>query len=271
MKQFKSSLKGTIVFLHQHAEELAPGGAKPMIESGLLNDVDAYFGNHFWATAPLGHIQTRRDVFMAGADRFKITINGKGGHGAYPHETKDAIVIACNVVNLLQQIVSRRLNPLDTAVITVGRFEAGNAFNIISDSAELEGTVRYLNPNLQQTIKDEMHRAIEGICASHNITCQFEYFAGYPPVMNHESEANIIFDSAPNIPGVEKVEEVEPQMAGEDFSYYLLEKPGAFFFTGAQIEGQNHPHHHPKFDFNEKAMPIAAKVLINAYFKYQDQ
>lgn len=271
MTEFKSSLKGTIVFLHQHAEELSPGGAKSIVESGNLDDVDVYFGNHFWATAPLGHIQTRKDVFMAGADRFEITINGKGGHGAYPHETKDAIVIACNVVNQLQQIVSRRLNPLRTAVITVGKFEAGTAFNIISDCARLEGTVRYLDPELQQQIKEEMKRIIEGICSSYDASCKFKYFEGYPPVINHEQETNLVFDTARKIKDVKNVEEIEPQMAGEDFSYYLLEKPGNFFFTGAQIEGKNFPHHHPKFDFNERAMPIAAKVLIGAYFNYQEQ
>src|SRR5699024_5987245 len=99
MKNFKDNLRGTIVFLHQHAEELAPGGAKPIVESGELDHVDAYFGNHLWATTPLGHVQTRPGVFMAGADRFEITIQGQGGHGAYPHETKDAIVIAADVVN----------------------------------------------------------------------------------------------------------------------------------------------------------------------------
>lgn len=271
MKQFQSSLKGTIVFLHQHAEELAPGGAKPIVESGALDHVDAFFGNHFWATAPLGHIQTRKDVFMAGADRFEITIKGKGGHGAYPHETKDAIIIGCNIVNQLQQIVSRRLNPLDTAVITVGEFKAGTAFNIISDSARINGTVRYLNPNLQQQIKSEMKRVIEGVCASYDVTCQFDYFDGYPPVINDEKEANIVMKSAETIDDVQFVEEVEPQMAGEDFSYYLLKKRGAFFFTGANIEGNDYPHHHPKFDFNERAMPIAAKVLISTYFNYQNE
>src|SRR5699024_621823 len=188
MSQFKEQLKGSIVFLHQHAEELAPGGAKPIIESGQLDDVDAYFGNHFWATAPLGHIQTRKDVFMAGADRFEITINGKGGHGEYPHETKDAIVIACNVVNQLQQIVSRRVNPLETAVITVGELKAGTAFNIISDTAHINGTVRYLNPELQELVKKEIIRVVEGVCASYDADCQFNYMAGYPPVINHENE-----------------------------------------------------------------------------------
>lgn len=269
MKDFKKSLSGTIIFLHQHAEELAPGGAKPIIESGALNEVDAYFGNHLWATAPLGHIQTRKDVFMAGADRFEITIQGKGGHGAYPHETKDAIVIGCNIVNQLQQIISRRLSPLETAVITVGEFEAGTAFNIISDSARLNGTVRYLNPKLQHKIKTEMERILDGICASFDATCQFEYRPGYPPVINHKSEAELILDVAHDLEDVRRVEEVEPQMAGEDFSYYLLDKPGAFFFTGAKIENNVYPHHHPKFDFDERAMPIAAKVLISAYFKYQ--
>lgn len=270
MIKFKDRLQGTIVFLHQHAEEQAPGGAKPIIASGALDHVDAFFGNHFWATTPLGHIQTREGVFMAGADKFEITVQGKGGHGAYPHETKDAIVIGANMVNQLQQIVSRRLNPLETAVITVGEFKSGSAFNIIPDSALLRGTVRYLNLDLQQEIQNEINQIAEGICSAFDAKCHINYEPGYPPVINHKKETNIIFDTAKQLDEVSKVEDVDPQMGGEDFSYYLLEKPGAFFFTGAQIDGQTYPHHHPKFDIDEKAMPIAAKTLIGAYFKYQE-
>src|SRR5699024_10052765 len=125
MKKYQENLRGTIVFLHQHAEEETPGGAISIIGSGKLNEVDAVFGNHLWATTSLGTIETRRGVFMAGTDRFEITIKGQGGHGAYPHQTKDAIVIGSEVVSQLQNIISRRIDPLQTAVITVGRFQGG--------------------------------------------------------------------------------------------------------------------------------------------------
>src|SRR5699024_8944418 len=193
---------------------------------GELDHVDAYFGNHLWATAPLGHVQTRPGVFMAGADRFEITIQGQGGHGAYPHETKDAIVIAADVVNQFQKIVSRRLNPLETAVVTVGQFNAGTAFNIIADSTTLNGTIRYLNPDLQDKIKDEMKRLLHGICSAHGVTCKFEFLPGYPPVINHPDETELIFKTAEQITEIKHAEEVSPHMAGEDFAYYLKNKPG---------------------------------------------
>ncbi|GGF15945.1 putative amidohydrolase YhaA [Halobacillus andaensis] len=268
---FQEDLPGTIVFLHQHAEEYAPGGAKPIIESGALEDVDAVFGTHLWVNTPTGVIQTTKGPFMAGADRFHITVKGKGGHGAIPHQTKDAIVIASQVVSSLQQIVSRRVNPLDTAVLTVGTFESGDAFNVIADSAFLTGTVRTFRPEVQELIIEEMEKVIKGACTGNDADYEFDYFKGYTPVVNHEKEASLILQDAPKADASLTTEEVEPVMAGEDFAYYLENKPGAFYFTGAQIPEHYYPHHHPKFDFDEKALPHAAKTLIQAYRSYQEQ
>lgn len=164
MKSFQQNLPGTIVFLHQHAEEYAPGGAKPILESGKLDDVEAVLGSHLWATTPFGVLQTSKDVFMAGNDRFEITVQGQGGHGGYPQQTKDAIVIASQLVSNLQQISSRRIDPLDTVVLTIGIFESGSAFNIIADSAKLVGTVRYLNESVRETVMEEMEKIIKGTC-----------------------------------------------------------------------------------------------------------
>ncbi|MFD1850011.1 M20 metallopeptidase family protein [Oceanobacillus bengalensis] len=271
MKQFQGELAGTIVFLHQHAEEYAPGGAKPMIEDGAIRLVDAVFGTHLWATTPLGKLQIAKDVMMAGADRFEIVVQGKGGHGAYPHETKDAIVIASQLVTELQQIVSRRLDPLETAVVTVGIFHAGNAFNIIADSAEISGTVRYLNTDVQKKVIEEMKKIIKGVCLANDVTCDFTYSKGYPPLVNHKREASLVMEAGKHIKQIDAIEEVKPFMAGEDFAYYLIEKPGAYFFTGAMKEGHTYPHHHPKFDFDERAMATAAKTLIGAYSAFQDK
>ncbi|CDQ40706.1 M20 metallopeptidase family protein [Virgibacillus salexigens] len=271
MKDYQYELPGTIVFLHQHAEEYAPGGAKPIIESGAIDHVDAVFGTHLWATTPLGVLQTSKQAFMAGADRFELTIQGKGGHGAYPHETKDAIVIGSQLISQLQQIVSRRVDPLDTVVVTVGIFEAGEAFNVIADKARLVGTVRYINPTLQDKIISEMEAMIKGVCTSNDATYSFDYIKGYPPLINHASEAELLLEIARNIEDIKETQEVNPSMAGEDFAYYLLEKPGAFFFTGAQKHENPYPHHHPKFDIDERSMPIAAKTLIEAYYAYQEK
>lgn len=269
MKDYQKDLKGTIIFLHQHAEETSPGGAYPILKSGALDGVDAVFGTHLWATVPLGTFQISKDELMAGADRFEIVIHGKGGHGAAPHETKDAIIIGAELVSQLQTIVSRRLNPLDTAVVTVGVFDAGNAFNIIADRAKLIGTVRYLKQEIQQDIKTYMEQIIQGVCLGYDCTYTFDYDEGYPPLINHEEEAELLLSAARKISDIQEIEIVPPIMGAEDFSYYLLEKPGAYFFTGAQKEGHSYPHHHPKFDFDERAMPIAAKTLIQAYFDYQ--
>ncbi|WP_188455228.1 amidohydrolase [Virgibacillus oceani] len=268
---FQQELPGTIVFLHQHAEEYAPGGAKPMIEAGALDGVDAVFGTHLWATTPLGVLQTSKSAFMAGADRFEVTIQGKGGHGGYPHETNDAIVIGAQVISQLQQIVSRRLDPLGTGVVTVGIFEAGNAFNIIADKAKLVGTVRYLNTDIQEQIISEIDKIIDGVCVANDASYTLNYEKGYPPLVNHADEAELVLEASKQIPEITKREEVLPVMGGEDFAYYMMERPGAYFFTGAKTESNPFPHHHPKFNIDERALPIAAKTLISAYFNYQEQ
>jgi len=271
MKAFQDNLPGTIVFLHQHAEEYAPGGAKPIIESGAIDDVDAVFGTHLWSTTPFGVLQTSKDVFMAGPDRFEINIQGQGGHGGYPHQTKDAITIGSQVVSQLQQIVSRRLDPLETAVITIGQFEAGNAFNVIADKARLVGTVRYLKKDIQEQVIHEMENVIKGVCVANDASYSFDYKKGYPPLVNNAEEAQLVLEAADQVDEIQTAEEVKPVMAGEDFAYYTMEKPGAYFFTGAQKEGHHYPHHHPKFDIEERAMPVAAKTLISAYFKFQEK
>ncbi|MFQ3543791.1 M20 family metallopeptidase [Halobacillus rhizosphaerae] len=267
---FQDQLPGALVFIHQHAEEMPPGGAKAMIEDGALDQVDAVFGTHLWASTPFGTIETSKGAFMAGADKFEITIQGKGGHGAQPHLTKDAIVIASQLVTSLQQVVSRRVDPLSTAVLTIGELQAGRAFNVIADTAKLTGTVRTFDETVQKDILEEMDKIIQGTCHASGADYKFDYDKGYPPVVNHKKEAEIILNHADQAdPGL-TTRETAPAMAAEDFAYYLLEKPGAFYFTGAQLPDHNYPHHHPKFDFDERALPHAAKTLIQAYLNYQE-
>lgn len=273
VEEFQADLPGTIVFVHQHAEELAPGGAKPIIETGKLDHIDAVFGNHLWATTPVGNVETKTGPLMAGADRFELTIQGKGGHGAFPHEAKDAIVIGAEIVTKLQSIISRKVDPLKPAVITVGRFQAGGAFNVIADKATLVGTVRYFEEAIQTLLIEEIERVIKGICLANDVTYTLDYVKGYPPVINHEAETAIVLQAREQISEIDLTDDqpIAPQMGGEDFAYYLQKKPGAFFFTGAQMEGENYPHHHPLFDIDERALPIAAKMLISAYMLYQEK
>lgn len=270
MQQFQDKLSGTIVFLHQHAEEIPPGGAISIIESGALDDVDAVFGNHLWTPTPLGEVTTKQGPFMAGVDSFTIKVKGKGGHGGYPHETKDALVIGAEITTHLQNILSRRLSPFQTAVITIGKFEAGTSFNVIADEATLTGTVRYFDIAVQDKIKEEMNRIVKGICIAGDATYDLDYSEGFPPVINHVAETELIFQAAEKIADVKNATVAEAQMAGEDFAHYLTKKPGAFFFTGAEKENHPYPHHHPMFDFNEQAMPTAAKMLIGAYMEFQE-
>lgn len=270
IKEFQKDLRGTLILVHQHAEELPPGGATSIIETGILNDIDAIFGNHFWSQTAVGKIHTRSGSFMAGADQFSIQINGAGGHGAYPHQTKDSIVIGASLVTQLQTIVSRKLDPIETAVLTIGEFNSGSSFNIIADQAKLTGTVRYCNPDVQNLIIKEIKRIIGGVAHTYDVEIILDYNKGYPPVINHPLETKIVLDAAKKIPEVIEAIEVMPQMAAEDFSYYLQNKPGAFFFTGAEPAGKSYPHHHPMFDIDETALPIAAKVLIGAYFEAQN-
>lgn len=268
--EMREQLAGEYVLIHQHAEEYAPGGAKPMIEAGCLEGVDAIFGTHLWSLTPVGIIETRVGPVMAAADRFEITLQGRGGHGASPHQTKDSIVIGAQLITNLQQIVSRRVNPVESAVLSVGSFVAHNAFNVIADSAKLIGTVRTFNPEVRNLIEKEMERVIHGTCIANDCTYDFNYERGYNAVVNHETETNFLKNVAEQVTGVMEVRESEQHMGGEDFAYYLEKVPGTFFFTGAEPKGEVFPHHHPKFDFDENAMLIAAKTLGAAVIDYHE-
>lgn len=269
--ELKDELQGNYVMIHQHAEEYAPGGAIGMIEAGCLDGVDVIFGTHLWATEPTGVIQYCKGPIMAAADRFEITIQGRGGHGAQPHKTKDAIVIASQLVMNLQQIVSRRVNPVDSAVISVGSFVAENAFNVIADKVKITGTVRTFNKDVRVFIEEEMERVVKGTCMVADCEYDYHYERGYPTVVNHDEETELLVECAQSISSIDTIEESELQMGGEDFAYYLEHVKGTFFFTGAKPEGVSvaYPHHHPKFDINEKALLIAAKTLGSCALNYR--
>lgn len=269
LHRLRDQLEGEYVFIHQHAEEYAPGGAKPMIEAGCLVGVDVIFGTHLWATVPTGTIQYTYGPIMAAADRFEIVIQGQGGHGAQPHKTRDAIVTGSQLVVALQQIVSRRLNPLDSAVLTIGSFVADNAFNVIADKAKIIGTVRTFKEDVRTFINTEIEKVIKGICLATDCTYDYQYYQGYPAVVPHDEETKFLLDSTSTIKEVQVLEEIEPDMTGEDYSYYLQNVKGTYFFTGAKPPiDPSYPHHHPLFDIDENAMLIAAKTLGTAAVTY---
>ncbi|PAE90661.1 M20 metallopeptidase family protein [Shouchella clausii] len=259
----RDELEGTVVLIHQFAEEFAPGGAIAMIEDGCLDGVDAIFGTHLWSPLPYGEVGYSYDRLMAASDRFEVNIQGKGGHGALPHETVDAVMVGSSIALMLQQLVSRNVNPLEPAVVTIASFHAEGAFNVISDTAKLEGTVRTFSESVQDQLIARMEETIKGVCEASGATYSFTYAKGYPAVVNNSKMTELLMETAASFHPAEKLHEIEPVMGGEDFSYYLQRVPGAFFFTGAGNEekGIVYPHHHPKFDIDERAMLVAAKHL----------
>lgn len=266
----KDEIAGKIVFIHQFAEELAPGGAKPMIEDGCLDGVDAIFGTHLWSPFDVGTLGYRSEDVMANADRFNIEVIGKGGHGGMPHQTVDAIVTASRLVGDLQQVVSRNVDPLQSAVVTVGSFHSGKAFNVISERAEISGTVRTFDPEVRKQIEKKLENITEHSCAVAGADYQFSYVRGYPAVKNHPHESDLLKQAAKQAIGDDQVFEMEPVMGGEDFAYYLQHVPGTFFFTGARNNavGAEYPHHHPRFNIDEQAMLNAAKTLAAVAINY---
>ncbi len=268
LHELHEDLTGEYVFIHQHAEELTPGGAISMIEAGCLDGVDAIFGTHLWSQTDAGTIEYAVGPTMAAADMFEITIQGAGGHGANPHQTKDAIVIGSQLVTNLQQIVARRVDPIDSAVLSIGAFIADNAFNVIADTATLRGTVRTFTPETRDLMEREIRRVLEGTALANNCTINIDYTRGYPAVVNHEEETHFLKSVAEDVLGEAYVLETAPHMGGEDFAYYLEKVPGTFFFTGARPE-DDYPHHHPRFDIEESAMLTAAKILGAAAIDYQ--
>ncbi|HEY9569835.1 MAG TPA: amidohydrolase [Metalysinibacillus sp.] len=270
LAKYQAQIAGTIVFIHQFAEEISPGGAIAMIEDGCLDGVDAIFGTHIWATEELGHVKTKAGPIMAAADGIEITIQGRGGHGSEPHLTKDAVLTAAQFITNAQQIVARRVNPLHPAVVSIGNIVAENPFNVIADCVVLGGTVRTFDEDTRQQIKKEIEKILRGVCAMTDASYHYTYIEGYPALVNHEHEATHVLQVAALIDEVTDVSVCEPYMSGEDFAYYTQHIPGAYFFTGAKpVRDTTYPHHHPKFDIDERAMLIAAKTLCLAALTYQ--
>ncbi|OEG00386.1 peptidase M20 [Vulcanibacillus modesticaldus] len=266
----RENIQGNIVFIHQFAEELAPGGAISMVEDGCLDGVDVIFGTHFLANLPTGKIGYREGAIMAAADRFEIEVIGRGGHGAAPHETIDSIIIGSQLVNNLQQIVSRRIDPTKPAVVTVGQFNAGDAFNIIAEKAKIIGTVRTFDEKIRNNINQMIEQITAATCQAYGATYKYTYEYGYPVVQNNSIETRILVESAKKVIKEDDLFEIDLRMGGEDFAYYLHKVPGTFFFTGAgnKEAGVDYPLHHPKFNIDEKAMLVAAKVLGTVALDY---
>lgn len=268
----RDTFAGTVKIIFQPAEE-GPGGAKPMIEAGVLKnpDVDAIIGLHLWNNLPLGTAGVRAGALMAAVECFRCTILGKGGHGALPHQTVDSVVVAAQIVTALQTIVARNVNPIDSAVVTVGEFHAGTAENVIADTARLRGTVRYFNPQLEGFLGDRIKQIIDGICASHGATYDLDYWQHYPATVNDAQMAELVRSVAETV--IETPAGVVPEcqtMGGEDMSYFLREVPGCYFFLGTANpdKGLTFPHHHPRFNFDESALAVGVEMFARCVERF---
>ncbi|WP_270172048.1 amidohydrolase [Paenibacillus sp. SYP-B4298] len=260
----RGTLAGARKLIFQPAEEVCPGGASAMIAEGVLNDVEAIYGVHLWTPMAAGIVATKAGPLMAAPDEFTIDIKGRGGHGGLPHETVDAIVIGSALVGALQTVISRSVNPLEPAVLSIGSFQAGSTGNVIAEQAQLRGTVRTFSPQTRTLIRQRMEELIASVCAMHGGEGTLDYREGYPPVVNDEREVERFFKVGAGLLPLEQVQESGLIMAGEDFSYYLQQRRGCFMFVGAgnPDKGAFYPHHHPMFDIDEDAMLVAANLLI---------
>ena len=260
LNRIKDNLNGNIKFLFQPAEE-GPGGAKPMIDEGVLENpvVDYSIGCHVWPELPEGTIGVRSGPFMAAMDRFDIKIIGRGGHGAMPHMCVDALEVGTQVVNALQRISSRLMNPQEPVVVTVGIFQAGTAFNIIPAEAKLSGTTRTFNLDIWNSWAERLEKVVRGVCESMGAQFELAFAKGYPPTINDDSMAEVVRRCAQKVVGENHVVEPERSMGGEDMSYFLQQTKGCFFALGVGREVFV-PFHNSRFDFNEDVLALGVET-----------
>lgn len=266
--------KGHIKFMFQPAEE-GLAGAKAMIDDGILEDprVDAAFALHVKPTIDSGRIGVGSGTFYAAADRIRIRIVGRGGHAAAPHQTIDAIPIAAQVITALQTIASRQTDPLDSVVVTIGQIQGGFASNVIAPEVELNGTVRTLNPALQELMPARIERIIRGVTESFGAAYEFDYKFSYPMVINDEGMTDLVRHTADRTLGIGRWFNERPTMGGEDFAFVAREVPSALFWLGVGdgTERTSYPLHHPMFDLDESALPVGAAMLASAALHYLEQ
>jgi amidohydrolase len=262
----RETLKGGVKFIFQPAEE-GPGGALPMIEEGVLKEpeVDFILALHLWNHLPVGKVGIREGRMMASTDVIRMNVKGKGGHGAAPHQTVDAILVAARIVDALQSIISRSIDPVEPAVITVGTISGGAEYNIIAEEVVMSGTTRAYNENVRKSFPGLIRKVAGGVARAHGARFSLNYEWQYPPLENNGDIAGLMREVAAKVVGTEGVIDPGLQMTAEDMAFFLKEVPGCFFFVGAHntSRGKEIPHHNPSFDFDERAMLVGAEVILN--------
>lgn len=267
--KYKNELPFNIRGIFQPAEEAMEGGSEELIKKGVLKGVEAIFGLHMYPYLKTGEIGYKYGEMMASADMFELEIFGKSAHGARPNEGVDAILTAALIINSLNHIVSRKIDPLHPAVISMGTIKGGKAPNIICDYVKISGTVRTLNDNVRQNIKEMMENAIYGICKSMDAKFEFNYIFGNPELVNDNKMVDILIEAAKKY--AKPVDLKLPVMGGEDFANYLKVVKGAFFRLGCCNEKKEtcYPQHHPKFDLDEDSLIIGAKIFAQILKEYR--
>ena len=266
----RRNFDGVIHLIFQPAEENF-GGARIMIEDGLFDrfPCDAVFALHNDPDIPFGHFALREGPIMAAVDECKITVNGRGGHGAEPQSTADPIVCGASIVMALQTIVSRNIHPLDPTVITVGGFHAGAASNVIPERAEMVLSIRSFDPQVRDQLERRIRAVAEGQAASYGMGVTIDYQRGYDPTINHKNETDFVRDLAVSFAGQDKVYDLpRPMMGSEDFAYMLAKRPGTYFFLGTQRTPDDPPLHHPRYDFNDDILPVGTSFWVELAERY---
>ena len=251
---------GTAVVIFQPAEEGGAGG-EAMVKDGLMTrfGIQEVYGMHNYPGLPVGQFAIRAGAIMASADHIEIDLEGKGGHAARPQIAIDTILVGCQIINQLQSIVSRNVDPMEAAVVSVCMFQAGHTDNVIPQHAKLRGTARALTPEVGELLRKRINEIVEGTAKLYGAKAKLTYSNGYPVVVNHERETAFAASIAGEIAGKDKVNDCPPRMAAEDFSFMLNERPGAFIFVG---NGDSAGLHHPAYDFNDEVIPLGTSYWV---------
>jgi len=261
---------GTVYFIFQPAEE-SEGGGELMVREGLFEQfaAEVVFGMHNWPGVPVGQFQLRTGPMMAGTNRFEITVTGRGAHAAMPHQGIDPVVAGSALVQALQTLTSRNLNPLDSAVVTVTQFHGGDAWNVIPSEVVIRGTTRAFTPEIQDLLEDGMRRVCDGVTAAHGCKVALRYERNYPPLVNSEREAQLAREVLESLVGAENVQwDCAPTMAGEDFAFMLQARPGCFVFIGNGPGQGGCMLHNPRYDFNDAILPLGASYWARLVERY---
>lgn len=270
----RAELPGTVVFCFQPAEE-GGGGARAMMADGIMENptVDATIGLHLWQDFPVGDVVVVTGAAMSGVSGYQVTIQGKGGHGAMPHKTVDALLVAATIVSNLQILISREVDPLKPVVVTVGALHAGTAANIIADTAEFRGTTRFFDAEVGEYVAKRFPEIVEQMAASLRAKATVAYRTGGRPVINDPHMADLVRDAAASVVGTDHVKSGPPLMPSEDYSEFTARVPGCYFFVGSSNAetGQVWDHHHPKFDFDERALAIGVEIMVGAALRYLNE